>query len=376
MLVKYFGPACLAGITLQDWLMLLAENGFRVSPRYWGKIPFLTVSSVCTTLFQPVEQALFGSQIREQQPEPPVFVLGCWRSGTTHLHNLLTLDQRYAFPNMFQTMYPNTFLVSESWLRPMLDAMTPRKRFMDNMDQGLREPHEDEMALAIMSRRSNMLSWAFPHNAQRYDRFLDFANTTDDDRNRWKQALDLFVRKLTLRTGRRLVLKSPNHTARIRLLLEMYPDAKFVHLKRHPYDVFRSMCHMASKVQPVWGLQHMPPEEIPGMVIETYQRLYNAYLEQRALIPAGNLHEISYEDLVAEPTAVLRQTYESLDLGEFDAFHQQLQPYLEKNASYKKNKHAELPADDRDRLHTAWARYFTEFGYTMDADNPAPTSST
>ena len=363
MLVKSFGPACLAGITLSDWLVLLAENGFRISPRYWGKVPFLTLSSAVTSLCRPVEQAMYGTQVRNVQPDPPVFILGCWRSGTTHLHNLLTVDDQFASPSMFQTMYPHTFLMSEAWLRPLLDLMTPSKRFMDNMHQGLREPHEDEMALAIMSLRSNMLSWAFPRNETRYDRFLDFHDVSQHDREVWKRCLELFVRKVTVRTGRQLVLKSPNHTARIQLLRELYPAARFLNIRRHPYDVFRSMCHMASKVQPVWGLQTMDPADIPEMVINTYKRLYDAYLEQKVSVPEGHLHEIAYEDLVARPVDVLEQAYGALGLDGFEAAKPQLESYVAEQSSYQRNRHAELPDDDVERLKREWGRYFEALGY-------------
>lgn len=366
MLVKYFGPACLAGITLPNWLRLLAANGFRISPQYLGKAAFLSASSVCTSLVQPIESACYGRRIRELKLDPPIFILGCWRSGTTHLHNLLCLDERYSSPSLFQTMYPHTFLTSEPWLLPVLDFLTPKKRFMDNMEQNLREPHEDEMALAIMSLRSNMLSWAFPSNARRYDTFLDFQQAGSADREIWKRCFDEFVRKVTLKTGKQLVLKSPNHTARIQLIRELYPEAKFLHIRRHPYDVYRSMCHMAGKVQPVWGLQTFPPAEIPPMVVATYRRLYDAYLHQAEAVPAGSLHEIAYETLVADPVNTLRDSYERLGLGGFETYEPRLQAYLDSKAGYQKNKHADLPAEERDLLHREWGRFFDRFGYAME----------
>ncbi len=231
------------------------------------------------------------------------------------------------------------------------------------MNQGLREPHEDGMALAIMSLRSNMLSWAFPGSAVRYDRFLDFREVSQHDREVWKRCLDLFVRKVTVRTGKRLVLKSPNHTARIQLLRELYPAARFLHIRRHPYDVFRSMCHMASKVQPVWGLQSMDPADIPEMVISTYKRLYDAYLDQKTLVPEGHLHEIAYEELIARPVEVLEQAYQALGLEGFVAMKPRLESYVTDQSSYQRNRHAELPDDDVKRLKREWGRYFEALGY-------------
>ncbi|MCA9044416.1 MAG: sulfotransferase [Planctomycetaceae bacterium] len=373
--LKHFGPSCIAGITASDLLILLAENGFRVSPKYWAKLPFLMGSSVVSTVFKAIEQAFYDSKLRELQVQSPIFILGNWRSGTTHLHNLLCLDERYSFSNMFQTMYPHTFLTCEFWARPLLDLMTPKKRFMDNMKQGLQEPHEDEMALCIASRRSNMLSWAFPRRADHYDRYLSFEGVDELERTIWKRELDYFVRKLTLKTGKRLVLKSPNHTARIKLLLELYPDAKFLHIKRNPYDVFKSMCHMTSEVVDVWGLQYFPPEGIPDMVIETYKRLYDAYLDQVGLIPVGNLHEVAYEDVVDSPVEQLEQTYAALGLGEFEAVRPKLEEYAAAKSGYKKNKHVEIPDEQRQQINAEWKRVFDAFGYEVRTSNEQPSDA-
>ena len=41
------------------------------------------------------------------------------------------------------------------------------------------------------------------------------------------------------------MLKSPVHTARVELLLRLFPDAQFVYIHRHPETIYRSACHMA-----------------------------------------------------------------------------------------------------------------------------------
>ncbi len=46
-------------------------------------------------------------------------------------------------------------------------------------------------------------------------------------------------------TNRRMVVKSPVHTARVRVLLEMFPNAQFVYVHRDPYVVLQSSAHMA-----------------------------------------------------------------------------------------------------------------------------------
>ena len=48
-----------------------------------------------------------GPQVRAVTVPPPLFVLGHWRSGTTHLHNLLAEDaEQFAFANNYQVFNP------------------------------------------------------------------------------------------------------------------------------------------------------------------------------------------------------------------------------------------------------------------------------
>ena len=100
--LRYFGPGMLGGITLGDWLRLLRENSYDVAPTSLLRALSITCQSTQNSLFRWLEQRLYGSQVKDVEISPPLFVLGHWRSGTTHLHNLLTLDQRFAFPNNYQ----------------------------------------------------------------------------------------------------------------------------------------------------------------------------------------------------------------------------------------------------------------------------------
>ena len=205
-----------------------------------------------------IERGRFGRRIDATQVQPPLFILGHYRSGTTHLHNLLALDPQFAAPTFFQALNPHTFLTTERWAAPVADRLVVRRRYQDEVALGAGVPTEDEIALGTMTGLSPYLGWYFPRGRADYDRYLTFRGVPDEEVARWGHALTTFLKKLTLRYGRPLVLKSPPHTARIRLLLGLFPDARFVHIHRDPYDVFRSTRHMIRAVQPVFRLQECP----------------------------------------------------------------------------------------------------------------------
>src|SRR5262249_56480059 len=120
---------------------------------------------------------------------------------------------------------------------------------------GAGEPREDGSARGPLPGRSTPLSLAWPRHADCYDRYLTLRRLSEDERAEWKAAVAWFVQKLAFRCGRPLVLKSPGHTGRIRLLLELFPDARFVHIHRNPYAVFQSARHTVLKASPWWALQ-------------------------------------------------------------------------------------------------------------------------
>ena len=177
----------------------------------------------------------------------------------------------------------------------------------------------------------------------------------------------LFVRKLTLKHGRMLVLKSPPHTARIRLLLEIFPEARFVHVHRHPYAVFQSTMHMLESIWPYWNIQtagkHATPEARIDRVLSTYRLMYDAFFEQRHLIPAGHFFELSYEELERDPTGSLRGLYSALNLPGIEQQVVAMQDYLKASAGYPKNSHTPINDQMRQRVARAWETAFDEWGY-------------
>ena len=104
----------------------------------------------------------------------------------------------------------------------------------------------------------------------------------------------VLLKKLTYKYRRPLILKSPPHTCRIRLLLKVFPNAKFVHIHRNPIDVFRSTRHMTEVMLRWHELQRFPRYEIDDWIIRRYRRMCDAFFEERSLIPQGCFHEAGY----------------------------------------------------------------------------------
>jgi omega-hydroxy-beta-dihydromenaquinone-9 sulfotransferase len=353
----------LEGMTLGDWWALLRRHRFAIDLRHWPRALVQTALSASNSVNARIEQRRFGRQIEAVQVHAPLFILGHYRSGTTHLHNLLALDPQFAAPNFYQVLNPHTFLTTERWAAPVAEKLVVRRRYQDKVALGAGVPSEDEVALGTMTGLSPYLGWYFPKAKSDYDHYLTFRGIPDRDIARWECALTTFLKKSTLKLGRPLVLKSPPHTARIRRLLGLFPDARFVHIHRDPYEVFRSTRHMIRSVQPVFRLQVCPPPDGDDAILDIYTEMYDAYFEQRGLIPKGRHCEVGYEDLEHDPIGVVGVIYESLGLAGLDDVSPSLEGYLTSIEGYRKNKHMELPEPLRSRIAHEWGRSFEEWGY-------------
>src|SRR5262249_23911240 len=147
----------------------------------------------------------------------------------------------------------------------------------------------------------------------------------------WKSNYTHFLKKVTFKYGRPLVLKSPANTARIGLLLKLFPDAKFVHIHRNPYDVFRSTVHTWKAAGKWWQFQKTDfgdDDSINRQLLRQTKILYDGYFAQRSLIPAGRFHEIAFYDLERDPVQQLRNTYEALNLPDFQHAAEPVTTYL------------------------------------------------
>ncbi|HUR54486.1 MAG TPA: sulfotransferase, partial [Gemmataceae bacterium] len=275
-------------------------------------------------------------------------------------------DDRFAFPNNYQCLFPHTFLTTEAAAARLVARFLPDRRPMDNVGWTMRSPQEDEFALNIATGLSPCMGWIFPRRREHYDRYLTFRDAPAGEVDRWKAALLLFARKLTRQYGRRLVLKSPPHTGRVRLLRELFPGAKFVHICRDPYAVFSSTRHMYRVNGELNRLQPARRDDPDGWVLRQYRAMYDAYFEDRRLIPAGDLAEVRFEDLEADPVGQGRRVYEALGLPEFGHAEPAVRRYVASVAGYRKNAFQGLPPALRTRVAGEWRSGFEAWGYPVE----------
>ena len=348
---------------------VLWRNRFRVAPRYLPRVLYLFCVAAYNSIFACFERRCNAYKIKGTKPvAPPVFIIGSWRSGTTHLHNLLSLDENFTTPTYYQVMFPHHFVYTQPWAMSIFNYFSPSKRPMDNMTIAAKVPHEDEFALAALSTVSPYMQVLFPASGDNGFGALDPSCLRPEDLEKFKAALLDFVEKLTFSKDKRIVFKSPPHLGRVRLLLELFPQAKFIHICRNPYKVYLSTKHLWQSGFSFSHLQVPDPEAVEKNILSWYTELYSLYERDRHLIPAGNLVEIKYEDLVSNPKETLRNIYTTLGLPGFDNFWRLAVPYLESQKNYRKNTYKLDPATIA-KVRRYWGPSFARYGYDLSGSD-------
>jgi len=325
----------------------------------------ITAAAAANSLAEALCKARFRRQLRSPPvTPPPLFIIGHWRSGTTLLHELLMLDDRLCCPNTYQCLAPCHFLITEGVGTATLKWIIPSKRPMDDVVTGWDRPQEDEFALMNMGAPSPYRRMAFPVTSPDRPESLDLTKLSPADLDLWKKTLRRFLAMLAVADPRRPVLKSPPHTARVAVLAEMFPEARFLHVVRDPCVVFASTMRLWRSLHDVQGLQVDRGETLERYVFAAFEEMYAAFERDRAVLPAGRLHEIRYEDLVADPVGQLAEAYERLDLGDFGRVRTVFETQARSMKRYRTNTYNHDPRIVAE-VATRWRPFFDRYGYAL-----------
>jgi hypothetical protein len=354
----------LFGISIRNWIQLLEKNG-GVDREYVHRAVFITLASIGTIPARILFRIKYSSKINKTKiSQPPVFIIGHWRSGTTYIHELLSQDPQFCYVSLWNTLLPDSFLILEP-IKKFLSRFLPSERPMDAIKVDMDGPYEDEAALAVLYPWSFFHCLHFPRNAEeQYLKSIHFQGLSSEEKNQWKTTYLKFIKTVTLANqGKRFLSKNPPNTARITALLELFPEAKFIHIYRSPYKVYLSTKKMRKNVLDKLALQNASEEELEQQVIKNYIRLMKSYFEQKEQIKKDKLVEIKYEDLTSNPIEQVKKIYSTLDLPGFEDALPQMEKYLENQSKYKTNVYT---IDDKivNHVNKNWKFTIELWGYT------------
>jgi hypothetical protein len=297
--------------------------------------------------------------------QPPVFVIGHWRTGTTFLHDLFSVDPNLAYPTTYECFFPHHFLLTENTLPKIMGVLLPKKRPQDDVPVGFDRPQEEEFGMMMLGEGTPYITHAWPRFGPADTDYLDFKGLSEAEKKKWADAYMWFYRRLALKHGGKpLVMKTPANAARLKLLTKLFPDARYIYLSRNPLKVFPSTVKLWRALYSVQGL-HNPPyldSWLDGYVLDMFARLTEDYEEDRHLIPPDRLIELRYEDLIKDPLATLRDIYARLDIGDFASAEAPMQAYLDTQKEHRVSEY-EMPLELKRKIVDRLGPYIDRFSY-------------
>jgi hypothetical protein len=361
--LPWYSPRPWHGMTFGVWTRLLANHRYRVSLPRLPMAVLITMCSTFNSFSRWQSEASFGHSA-EQVPieHDPIFVIGHWRTGTTLIHELLVQDPQFGFPNTFQCMAPHHFLRTERYVSSLASVLLPKKRVMDNMAFGWNRPQEDEFALCNLGLPSLYTYWAFPKGQVDNKRCLSLDALNPVEKQYWKDTFEWFLRRVTMQDPRQLVLKSPPHTARLRTILDLFPNAKFIHLVRNPAKVIPSTVLTWERMCVACELQSSRTQRFEDQVFDNFREMYQAYWRDRSLLSADQICDVRYEELSDDPIGQMSKIYRTLGLVDFQKVKPQLEAYVAGTQGYRRNRF-NVNEQLESRIFEHCREYADKYGY-------------
>lgn len=354
----------LVGSTIPNFLRVIIKG--KPALKYYPKLLLTFLVMIISTPFQIYEWLYLKNKIAHFHfRKAPIFIIGHWRSGTTHLHNLLCKDPSHGFVTTYQSVFPNN-LMSKWIFKTFMKMQIPEYRPSDNVKLSADFPQEEEFALANMTTHSFYHFFYFPSlNDALFDKFVLSKNADRKTTTLLEKKYQELLAKASLNTGLdRLVVKNPANTGKLKLLMKIYPEAKFIFLIRNPIITYLSTCKFFLTLLPTTALEHYDENLVKQIIIENYKKLMHGYLETRHLVGKENLIEIKFEDFDERNLDVAASIYQQFGLDTWNVAATHFREYISKQQDYRKNKYR-IRKEELAIILKEWDFAMKAFGYEV-----------
>ncbi len=329
------------------------------------------IQFIPSLLFGFMQFLIFSSRINKTiVSKDPIFILGHYRCGTSYLQKLLVSDKRFGYLTYYEALFPNTNLLfgkkMQLVLQWIIKVFNIKNPFFHDSVLKLSEPdEEDDYLMNKASAFSAYWGFIFP---KKWKVWLNGLNQFSDSHymEGWKNEYMKTIRFLTYKNnGKQLILKNPPNTERIGILLQMFPNAKFIHIHRNPLNLYSSIKNMWENViLKYYSFQVVNEKELDEIIYEHFNYLTTKYENDKHLIPIKNRIEISYEELRGDPCKTVQNIYSHLHLPEFGLTENDLRGQLELEKEYRVFQY-QSTENDFQKIKEKWGKFIRLWNYKI-----------
>jgi Sulfotransferase family len=242
----------------------------------------------------------------------PIVILGLPRTGTTHLHNLLSCDPHLRTLPYWESLQP----VLPPGNPPAPGRPDPRvKRCQRNLRlltyMMPLYPLMHEMACDLPQEEIQLLAVDFSTMLFEWNSYVPGYRDwycTHDQTHAYRYLRKLLQVLQWLRGGTRWVLKSPQHLEQLRPLLAVFPDAKIVQTHRDPVTVTASLCTMLAYVARAYT-EHVDLLAVGRYWSARVEDLLRASVRDAPFVPAGQVFHVRFHEFMADEVTMVKRVY-------------------------------------------------------------------
>lgn len=224
------------------------------------------------------------------------------------------------------------------------------------------------MALGNLNPVSYFYSYYFPRFFRHHFRRSIFMDGLSElEKAGFAETYRFLIQKLDyVKAGKRLLFKNPPSTARVPLLRALFPGAKFIHIVRNPFQVYRSSLARFPRLLNAFAWQDFDGIDFAEITLSNYEELNQKYLQDRGNLPSSELFETTFEKITDDPLSEIDRAYEQLGISHKNEALESISRYLNENADYEKNRHRPLEDSLAEQIRQRWAFSFDHWGYSKD----------
>lgn len=247
--------------------------------------------------------------------EKPIFITGWYRTATTNLHNLLSLDPNHRTPLCWELCYPlpehadprrdhRLRLRRTAWKWRLADWMGPEQKYAHEL-----RADGPEECFFLLANSALFVQQIMGLLGYRYANYLlgnDQSTAYEDLRLQYQILADQ-------RPARQWIMKCPQHLWFLDDLMKAFPDARIIHTHRAAAEAVPSLCSLSAIMARPFAADYDPIRH--GEFFVEYCRTgMQRALRSRERIPADQLMDIRLDDLSRDPVGTIKQVYDRFGL--------------------------------------------------------------
>ena len=306
-------------------------------------------------------------EIGDEVIDRPIVICGLPRTGTTHLHNLISSDPNLRSLPYWESLEP---LVPEGatddrrektqLALDTIEAMMPLFKRMHEMT--VDHVHEEIQLLAIDF--SSMLFETMALMPTWRDHYL-----AHDQTPHYEYVRDVLKALQWLRGPKRWVLKSPQHLEQFVALRHVFPDATFVVTHRDPVAVMASMVTMLAYTARM-SIAHPDPKAYGAYWMPRLERMLEACARDRDVLPDAQTIDVHFDEFMGNDVGMVERIYGLAGLPFDDTTKAAMDAFMER---HPRGRHGGLIYDladfglDAGECREAFAFYVERFGVAAEA---------